>query len=114
MGFPDRFALEFARPLLWPALDHHFFVRVELDGIAPLAVQRAEKAVFPPAEWEIRHGRGYPDVNADISRRRVVAEATRGSAAGGKDRGCISVCAAREDFNGLIYGIGVDQAQHRP
>src|SRR5712671_1678912 len=78
--------LEFPAVLFGPAFDYDFLVGVELDGIAALAVEVAEKAVLPSAEWEIGHGRGDSDVDTDISRRGFVAEAARSRSAGGEQR----------------------------
>ena len=64
-----------------PALDDYFFVCVKLNGVTALAMHVAKKAVFPAAEWEIRHGRRDADVDADISGRRFIAEPPRSRAA---------------------------------
>src|SRR5690348_13108212 len=53
-----RVASKPARPFLGPALDHHFFVRIKFDGVAPLAVYGSEEAVAPAAEREVGHGSG--------------------------------------------------------
>src|SRR3954471_8743592 len=88
MGSP---LLELARPLFGPALDDDFLFCVELDGIASLAVQDAEEAVFPSAEREVGHGGGDSDVHADVPCRSFVAELTRGGAAGCKDGSSVAV-----------------------
>src|SRR3954466_1929738 len=76
---------ELARPLFGPALDDDFLFCVELDRVAPLAMQDAEEAVFPSAEWEVSHRRGDPDVHADVPRRSFVAELACCGAAGRED-----------------------------
>src|SRR5436309_11641675 len=69
-----RTCLEFARVVFRPAFHDDFLVGVKLDGVAALPMHVAEKAVFPAAEREIRHRRGDPDVDADISCGCFVAE----------------------------------------
>src|SRR5579863_2480645 len=83
-------ALEFAGVVFGPAFDDHFFVGVELDGVAALAVHVSEEAVFPSTEREIGHGRGDADVDADVSGGGFVAEAARGGTAGSEERGLIA------------------------
>src|SRR5947209_10540936 len=83
--------LELARPLFGPALDDDFLFRVELDGVASLAVQDAEEAVFPSTEREVSHRRCNSDVHTDIPRRRLVAELARRGAAGGEDGSSVAV-----------------------
>src|SRR5437879_12079270 len=76
--------LEFAAVFFGPALDYYLFVGVELDGVAALAVEIAEEAIFPSAEGEVGHGRGYADVDADVAGGSFVAEAACGRTAGGE------------------------------
>src|SRR5947199_1465067 len=109
-----RHWLELPAVLLDPAFDDDLLVGIELDGIVALRVQRAEKAFLPAAERKIRHWGGDTDVDADVSRRCLVAEFARGSAAGGKQRGLVAIGAAGEDSDGFIHVLGRDQAQHRP
>src|SRR5580698_2381644 len=73
-----------SRMLFGPAFDHYFLFRVKLDGVTALAMHDSEEAVFPAAEREIGHGCGDADVDADISGRSFVTEASRRCAAGSK------------------------------
>src|SRR5712692_4243652 len=104
--------LELACFLARPALDHDFRFGEKFHRVASLTVENTEETLFPATEGEIGHGRGNPDVDADIARGRFVAEFSRGGAAGREKRGLIPVRAAAEKFHRLIDGIGVDQAQH--
>src|SRR5260370_23664439 len=108
---PNRSILEFPAVLFGPAFDYYFLVGVELDGIAALAVEIAEEAVLPSAEGEVGHGCGDPDVDADVSRGRFVAEAARGRSARGEERCVISIGAAFEEGERIVHVVGVNQAQ---
>src|ERR671924_1247210 len=101
-----------ARVLFGPALDYNFFLSVELDGITALSMHHAKEAVLPTAEWEIRHGCGYADVNPDISGRRFVAESSRGRTARGEQRGLIAIWAALQKSERFVHVLGMDHAQH--
>ena len=57
-----------------PALYYYFFVGVKFYGIAALSVEIAEEAVLPSCKWEIGHGGGHADIDADISRGGFVDE----------------------------------------
>src|SRR5438477_7176323 len=94
--------LKLSRVLFGPALDDYFFLGVELDGIAALAVHDSEKAVFPAAEWEVRHGRGDADIDADISGGGFIAKAAGGRAAGSEQRSLIAVWIALEESHRLV------------
>src|ERR1039458_9526859 len=109
----NRSILELAAVLFGPAFDDNFLVGVELDGVAALAVEIAEKTILPSAEREVSHGRGDADVDADISRGRFVAEAARGRSARRKERRLIAVGAALQEGASVVHVIGVDEAQHR-
>src|SRR5215472_10250813 len=69
--------LELSRVLFGPALDYHFLICVELDGVAALAVEIAEEAILPSAEGKVGHGRGDADIDADVAGRGFVAETAR-------------------------------------
>src|SRR5919109_1960824 len=84
---------KFARVLFGPALDYNFFLGIKLDGIAALSVHDAKEAVFPPTERKISHGRGYTDVDPDISGGRFVTEPARGRTARREQRSLIAVRA---------------------
>src|SRR5579864_5759833 len=90
----NRSILEFPAVLFRPALDDNFFVRIKLNSFPPLAVQIAEETVLPSAEREIGHGCGHADVDANVPRRRFIAEAARRRSARRKQRSLIAVCAA--------------------
>src|ERR1700740_3458118 len=104
---------ELARFLARPALDHNLRFGEELHGIASLGVQNAEEALIPAGDRKIGHRRGDSDVDANISRRRFVAEPARRGAAGRKERRLVPVRAASQEFHGLVNRIGVNQAEHR-
>src|ERR1700675_4226921 len=93
-----------------PASDNYFFIGVELDRIAALAVEVAEETVFPSAEGEVGHGRGDSDVDADVAGGSFVAEAARGRSAGGEERGLITVGATFEEGEGVVHIVRMDQA----
>src|SRR5690348_2534499 len=76
--------LELAAVLFCPALNNNFLIGIELNGVATLPMEVAEKAILPAAEGEICHRRGYADVNSDIAGGRLVAESPRGGTAGCK------------------------------
>src|ERR1700691_3733943 len=97
---------------LRPTFHYYFFVGVELDGVAALAVEIAEEAVLPSAEGEVGHGRGDSNVDANVSRRGFVAEAASGRSAGSEERRLITVGAALEEGQGVIHAIGMDEAQN--
>src|SRR5258708_6848692 len=103
--------LEFRAVLFSPAFDYDFFVGVELDGVAALAVEIAEEAVLPSAKGEVRHGRGDSDVDADVAGGSFVAEAARGRSAGGEKRRLIAVSAALEEGEGVVHVFGVNEAE---
>src|ERR1700734_3499047 len=75
---------ELARVFFGPAFDDYFLFGIELDGVAALSVQNAEETVFPSAEREIGHGRGYADVDSDIAGGSFITEAPRCCTARGK------------------------------
>src|ERR1700692_706930 len=104
--------LELARMFFGPAFDYDFFVGVELDGVAALAVEVAEETVLPSAEGEVGHGRGDSDVDADVAGGRFVAEAARGRSARGEERRLIAVGAAFQKGEGFIHAVGVNKAEH--
>src|SRR6202140_1974344 len=108
----NRSILELAAVLLGPALDDDFLVGVELNGIAALPVQIAKEAVLPPAEREIGHGSGDSDVDADVARGRLVAEAARGRSARREQRRLVAVSAALEEGESVVHVIGVAEAEH--
>src|SRR5476649_2598242 len=72
--------------LLGPPLHHNFLFRVELHSITALSVQHAKEAVFPSAEWKVRHGRSHSNVDANVARRRFITEPSCCRAAGCKQR----------------------------
>ena len=74
--------LELAAVLLRPALDNNFLIGIELDGVATLPVEIAEKTILPTAKRKIRHGGGHADVDSDIASGRFVAESPRSGTAG--------------------------------
>src|SRR4029077_7137953 len=84
-----------------------------LNGIAALPVQDTEEAVLPPAEWEVRHGRSYSDVDTNISGARLVAKTTRFSAARGEERSLVAIRTALQERQRFIHVVGVNQAQDR-
>ena len=69
--------LKFSRVFFGPALYYYFFVGVKFYGIAALSVKIAEETVLPSGEREIGHGRGYADIDADISRGGFVFKTAR-------------------------------------
>src|SRR5262249_54012491 len=85
-----RFFLEFARVFLGPSFHYDFLVGVKFDGVAVLAVHVTKKAVLPSAKGEVRHGSGHADVDADVSRGRLVAKSASRTAAGSKQRSLIA------------------------
>src|ERR1700721_3121126 len=104
--------LEFPAVLFSPAFDDNFLVGVELNRVAPLSVQIAEETVLPSAEREVSHGRGDPNIDANVSRRRFVAEAARGGSAGSNTRGLVSISAAFEESQRFVHAVGVHKAEH--
>src|SRR5579863_1826474 len=100
--------------LFGPALDYYFLVGVELDSVTALAVEIAEETVLPSAEREIGHGRGYADVDANVSGGRFVTEAARGRATRGEQRRLVAVGASLEEGESFVHAAGVDQAENRP
>src|SRR5581483_10273507 len=95
-----------------PALDNNFLVGVELNGVTSLAVHGPEEAFLPATEGKIGHRGGHTDVDADVSRRRLIAEFARRRAAGGEDRSLISVRAAGQERDCLIYVVRWNQAEN--
>src|SRR4029077_3646790 len=75
-------------------------------------MEDAEEAFFPSAKWEIGHGGGDADVDADVSRGRLVAEFARGGAARSKEGCLVAIGAAAEKFHGVVNGISVNQTKH--
>src|SRR4029077_13053865 len=96
-----------------PALDHNFLVSVKLDRVAALSVQITEETVLPSAEREIRHGRGDPNVDTDISCGGFVSEAAGRRAARSEQRRLVAIGTAFEERNRGIDAIDVYQAEHR-
>src|SRR5258708_7615558 len=94
-----------------PAFYYYFFVGVELDGVAALAVEIAEETIFPSAEGEVGHGRGYADVHADVAGGGFVTEAARRGAPRCEERGLVAVGAAFEEGEGVVHVVGVDEAE---
>ena len=86
-----RLLQNFLRFLSRPALDHDFRIGVELNRIFALRVQDAEETFLPPIKREIRHGRGDPNVDSDISRGRFVPEFARRRTAGCEQRRLVPV-----------------------
>src|SRR5689334_19265454 len=105
--------LEFARVFFRPALDHDFLFGIELDAVPSLGMHDAEEAVFPAAEGKVRHGSGYANVDADISRRCFVAKPSCRRATRSEQRRLVAVGTALEECKRFVQVIGVDQAQHR-
>src|SRR6266851_6082292 len=105
--------LELAAVFFGPAFDDNFLVGIELDGVAALPVEIAEEAVLPPTEREVSHGRGDSNVDADISRGGLIAEAARRRTARGEQRGLIAVGTALEEGKRFVHVAGVDEAEHR-
>src|SRR5580692_67543 len=97
---------ELARVFFGPAFNYYFFLGVELDGIAALAVQDAEEAVLPSAEREIGHGRGHADVDSDIAGGRFIAETSSRRTARCKQRRLIAVLASLEKREGFVQIAG--------
>src|SRR5580658_3452434 len=97
-----------------PALNDNLLVSVKLDGVAPLAVEIAEKAVLPSAKRKVSHGRGNPNVNADVTGRRFIAEAPRRRSARREQRRLISISAAFQKRQRFVHTVGVNQAEHGP
>ena len=64
-SWPRR--LKFTRPFLRPTLHDHFGLRVKLNGVFALGVQRPEEALLPAAKGEKGHRRGDADVDAPCS-----------------------------------------------
>src|SRR5580704_6378164 len=85
--------LELARVFFCPALYHHFFFGIELDGVAAFSMEDAKEAVLPAAEWEICNGSGYADVDSDIAGGCFVTEAPSCRAARREQRSLIAVLA---------------------
>src|SRR3984957_3297125 len=94
-----------------PTFDDYFFVGVELDGVAALAVEIAEETVFPSAEGEVGHGRGYADVDSDVAGGSFVTKAAGGSSARGEQRRLVAVGAALKEGEGVVHVVGVDEAK---
>src|SRR5690242_5092125 len=107
-------ALELPAVLPRPALDHNLLIGVELDGIVALGMHSSEEALFPAAEGKVGHGRGHSDVDADVARRRLVAELASRRAAGGEQRGLVAVGAARQESERLVNVASRHEAQHGP
>src|SRR5258708_7859651 len=105
--------LEFAGVVFGPAFDYHFFVGVELDGVAALAVHVAKKTVFPAAEREVRHWCGDADVDADISSRSLVTKTPRSRAAGSEQRRLVAKRILLQKIHRFVHIICVNQAEHR-
>src|SRR5579863_9282644 len=104
--------LKFSRMLVAPAFDDHFFVGIELDGVASLCVHVAEETAFPAGEGEIGHGGGYADVDADVSCRGFVAETAGGRAAGSEKGSLVAIRATLQEGDCFVHVSGVDQAEH--
>src|ERR1700738_4297643 len=105
--------LELAAVLFGPAFDDNFLVGIELDGVAALPVEIAEETVFPSTEREVSHRRGDANVDADISRGCLIAEAARSRTARGEQRGLIAVGTALQKGERFVHVAGVDEAEHR-
>ena len=58
-------------------------------------------------------GAATPDVDADVSGGRFVAEAARGRAARGEQRRLVAVGAALEEGERVVHVVGVNEAQDR-
>src|SRR5215472_8339976 len=99
--------------LLGPPFYYDFLFRVELDAIAPLAMEDAEEAVFPSTEREVGHRSGHADIDSDIARRRFITKTPGRRAAGSKKRRLIAKRAARQKFEGFVQIARMHQAQHR-
>src|SRR5207249_1822737 len=65
------------------------------------------------AEWKVSHRRSDTDVDADISGRSFVAEASCGRTAGREQRGLIAVGAALQKCERFVETLSVNQAKHR-
>src|SRR5882672_10468390 len=103
--------LELAAVFFRPALYHYFFLSIELDGVAALAVHDAEETVFPAAEGEISHGSGHTDVDTDVPGRGLVAEAAGGGAAGSEEGCLVAEGACVQEFHGFVEILGVGHAE---
>src|ERR1700722_13893176 len=104
-----QFFLEFAAVFFRPALDDNLLIRIELNRVAALAVEIAKKAVLPSTEREVRHRRGNTNVDADIARRRFVAEAARRRSTRGKQRRLVTIGAAFEEREGIVHIFRVNE-----
>src|SRR5882762_934896 len=104
---------ELPRVLVHPALDDDFLIRVKLHGVASLSMHVAEEAVFPSAEWKIRHRRGHADIDADVACGRFVPESARRCAAGCEKRGLVAIGTALQERQRFIHVARMDQTQYR-
>jgi len=77
--------------LVYPSLDDDLLIRVKLYGVTSLSVQIAEETVLPSSEWEIGHGRGHSDINADVACRGFVPESARRRPAGCEKRSLVAI-----------------------
>src|SRR5437870_4976185 len=109
----DMSSSKFSRVFFRPALDHYFLVGVKLDGVAPLAVQHAKEAVFPPTEWKIGHRCGHSDIDSNIAGGSFVAKTSCRRTARREERRLVAIRAALEKRQGFVHVIGMDKAQHR-
>src|SRR5258705_13496242 len=91
--------------LVYPSLDDDLFIRVKLYGVTSLSVQIAEETVLPSSEWEIGHGRGYDDIDADIAGWRFVPESARRRPARCEKRSLVAVGAALQEGHRLVHVI---------
>src|SRR5258707_15853753 len=106
--------LELARFLTRPAFHDDFRFRVELHRVLALRVQNAEKAFLPSTERKGSHRRGNANIDADISRRRLVAELPRRRAARREEGRLVAVRALADEFDSLVNRVGMNQAQYWP
>src|SRR5262245_9491516 len=96
-----------------PSRYRHLLVGIELDAVAAVRLEIAEKAVLGAAERKIRHRRGDADVDADHRRGRMLRELARRlpldvkidvALALGCD--CASAIASSSVFTGQIDATG--------
>ncbi len=67
--------------MIEPSLDHNRLVGEELEGVASLRVQVAEKRILRPREVEHRHRCGHADVDPQVAAARLILETSRPMAA---------------------------------
>ena len=99
--------------LVYPSLDDDLLIRVKLYGVTSLSVQIAEETVLPSSEWEIGHGRGHSDINADVACRGFVPESAPRRPAGCEKRSLVAIGTALQERHRLIHVARMDQAQYR-